>query len=144
MNLIVLKGDGSWYTRPDSTLCRVQEDFYLPEGFCEVEVHSCRYIKLLRAGKAILPKFAERYFAPLCTGYLFYGIDSEGKRNPYIDRTTILKEAEKTCSPDESSISAICSVSSIMTFRRGDYVILEDSASTVLRPGDSMGSMEIK
>ncbi|MBQ0087044.1 MAG: hypothetical protein KBS72_05120 [Bacteroidales bacterium] len=144
MNLIVLRSDGSWYTRPDSTLCRVSEDFYLPEGFTGIEIHKCRFVKLLKAGKSILPRFAGRYFAPLCEGYLYYGISDGGNSVPYIDRTTILLEDIPVCQPDAEEISRICGVSSIMTFRRGDLVILEDPESTILKQGDTFGQIDIR
>lgn len=144
MNLIVLRSDGSWYTRPDSTLCRVREDFYLPEGFTGIEIHKCRYVKLLKAGKAIRPQFAARYFDPLCEGYLYYGIRDDGTPVPYIDRTTILTEDIPAGQPDAAEISRICGVSSIMTFRRGDLVILEDPESKTLNQGESFGYVDIK
>lgn len=144
MNLIVLRSDGSWYTRPDSTLCRVREDFYLPEGITGVEIHKCRYVKLLKAGKAILTQFAGRYFAPLCEGYLYYGISDDGNPVPYIDKTTILTEDVPAGQPDAAEISRICGISSIMTFRRGDLVILEDPESTILKQGESFGQIDIR
>ena len=144
MNLIVLRSDGSWYTRPDSTLCRVREDFYLPEGFTGIEIHKCRYLKLLKAGKAIQPRFAGRYLAPLCEGYLYYGISDEGTPVPYIDRTTILMEDIPAGEPDSAAVSRICGISSVMTFRRGDLVILEDPESTILRPGETFCHIDIR
>lgn len=144
MNLIVLRSDGSWYTRPDSTLCRVKEDFYLPEGFSGIEIHKCRYLKLLKAGKAIQPRFAGRYLAPLCEGYLYYGIRNVGNPVPYIDRTTILMEETPTGQPDSATISRICGISSVMTFRRGDLVIIEDPESVLLKSGETFGYVDIR
>ncbi len=144
MNLIVLKPDFTWYTRPDSTLCRVREDFFLPEEFVSAEVCRCRYIRVTRAGKAIRPKFAERYFEPLCEGWLYYGLDRNGKESPYIDRSTVLEEDTSTSFPDEETIAAICKASSVMTFRRGDLVIVEESGPSILNQGDSFNSITIK
>lgn len=144
MNLIVLKADGSWYTRPDSTLCRVREDFFLPEEFESAEIRKCLYLRVARAGKAILPKFAGRYFEPFCEGYLFYGIDGEGWRCPYIDRSTVLEEDRRASLPDEETIGRICGVSSVMTLRRGDLAIIESQDCSILRQGDTFETIEIK
>ena len=71
MNIIVIKTDGSFYTRPDSTLMRRPEDFYLPEDISEATARTCTYITLTKAGKAVSPAFAHRYFDTLGRGILF-------------------------------------------------------------------------
>ncbi len=144
MNLIVLKPDNTWYTRPDSTLCRVREDFFLPEGFVSVAICNCKYIRLLKAGKSIQPRFAERYLEPLCEGWLYYGLDCDGKANPYIDRSTVLEEEKPTSFPDEGMVSRICAVSAVMTLRRGDLVIVENGDCSVIKQGDTINSINIK
>lgn len=71
MNIIVIKADGSFYTRPDTTLEREPKDFYLPDDITAATARTCRYIKIIKAGKAVPKAFAHRYFDSVGRGILF-------------------------------------------------------------------------
>lgn len=71
MNIIVIKADGSFYTRPDTTLEREPKDFYIPDDIISATARTCTWIKVTKAGKAVPKAFAHRYFDALGRGILF-------------------------------------------------------------------------
>lgn len=79
MNIIVapyLKD--SFYCRPDSTLIRALEEYYLPDYVDSVSVSPVMYVKTLRAGKAVANRFAERYIDSYGFGILIHPTLKEG------------------------------------------------------------------
>ena len=59
MNIIVSPyGKESFYCRPDSTLIRALDEYYIPDQVEKVSAVPVMYIKTLRAGKAIANRFA--------------------------------------------------------------------------------------
>lgn len=71
MNIIVIKADGSYYTRPDTTLEREPKDFYIPDDILTATARTCTWIKVTKAGKAVPKAFAHRYFDAEGKGILF-------------------------------------------------------------------------
>lgn len=61
MNLAVLRPSGNYCFRPDTTLNREARDYYLPDGIEAVTLTPCIYARVVKAGKCISPRFAERY-----------------------------------------------------------------------------------
>lgn len=147
MNIIVVKADGSYYTRPDSTLEREMKDFYLPGDCCAVEAHRCIFVKIKKAGKAVAERFAERYFDSCSRGLLFYGI-MEGKDNltPYIDYSTILKgECQEPLTEQQHSLfaTALSKVTRHTSVRIGDFICIEDAESTLLERGATIDKIAV-
>ncbi|MBO4571019.1 MAG: hypothetical protein J5699_03730 [Bacteroidales bacterium] len=138
MNIIVIRADGSLSTRPDSTLMRRPEDFYLPDGFDTVTARPCSYIKMAKAGKAVRKEFAHRYFTGIGRGVLL----TCGKDATYIDWSTYIFDgetpAEELAAPLFNRIcEEIVYVTRLISVRQGDIIAIEVDDPTVLRRGDA-------
>ncbi|MBO5803786.1 MAG: hypothetical protein J6R25_01730 [Bacteroidales bacterium] len=73
MNIIVSPyGKESFYCRPDSTLIRALDEYYIPDQVEKVSAVPVMYIKTLRAGKAIANRFAQRYIDSYGFGLLLH------------------------------------------------------------------------
>ncbi len=73
MNIIVSPyGKESFYCRPDSTLIRALDEYYIPDQVEKISVVPVMYIKTLRAGKAIANRFAQRYIDSYGFGLLIH------------------------------------------------------------------------
>ena len=73
MNIIVSPySKQSFYCRPDSTLIRALEEYYIPDQVQKISATPVMYVKTLRAGKAIAHRFAERYIDSYGFGLLLH------------------------------------------------------------------------
>jgi hypothetical protein len=73
MNIIVSPyGKKGFYCRPDSTLIRALEEYYIPDQVEKVSATPVMYVKTLRAGKAVANRFAERYIDSYGFGLLLH------------------------------------------------------------------------
>ncbi|MCF0173033.1 MAG: hypothetical protein HUJ91_04800 [Bacteroidales bacterium] len=78
MNIAVVDASlFSYHFRPDITLNKNLEDFYLPEGVEQLEVMPCIYSRLGKSGKAVSGKFADRYFDNIDFGCLLTDATSD-------------------------------------------------------------------
>lgn len=151
MNLVVVRPDGSFYARPDTTLVRGARDFYLPDDLFWVEVRPCRWIRILKSAKAVQERFAERYYDAVGSGLLLYG---DGDVSLLDSSTYIFDDAVPTGSdhpsggteagkssalPDGSSpfSAALANVTHHLLLHQGDLLILESPESLTLRRGDT-------
>ena len=137
MNLVVVRPDGSFYARPDTTLVRGARDFYLPDDLSFVEARPCRWIRILKSAKAVQERFAERYYDAVGTGLLLYG---DGKVSLLDASTYIFDDAAKSSAlPDGSSpfSAALANVTRHLLLHQGDLLILESPESLTLRRGDT-------
>jgi len=146
MNIIVVRPDGSWYSRPDTTLEREAKDFYLPDSFSEVSVCDSFFVRIVKAGKAIGAKFVERYVNTFAEAKLLYG---EPGGSPYIDASTVVVSGEKPISelePElfERVVSSLCEITRITSIRIGDLVFFETSEPYRMEKGASTGIISIR
>lgn len=135
MNILVVREDGSYTLRPDTTLERESRDFYLPDDCVGAVAGRCTYIRLKKAGKAVGTRFADRYFEGCSDGLLLYGViaapgpDGVPLVTPYIDCSTFLNPEMRQ--PDESEHRRLAEALSIVTrhtsVRIGDILCLESS-----------------
>lgn len=139
MNIIVVRPDGSFYTRPDTTLERDPKDFYLPDDLSAVTARTCTYIKITKAGKAVPERFATRYFDAVGKGVLLYCDDAV----PYVDYSSYFFQEctpASNCLPGE--ISRICSEISRITrhisVRYADIIAFESGELREYRRGDTV------
>lgn len=147
MNIYVVRPDGSWYSRPDITLVRDADRFCLP-GDC-TEALACRgcCIHIAKAGKAIAPRFARRYFDSWASAILFYG-RTGGGLTPYLDRATwVDREFRPVTELDEDLCARIVHIleqlSLHLSLRIGDFLIFEQGEPTPLQRGDHFDTIEI-
>ena len=73
MNIIVVPfcSDG-YYCRPDITLEKESKDYYMPDAVTDLSAAPVVFIKIIKAGKAVGEKFAERYYDSFGAGVLLY------------------------------------------------------------------------
>lgn len=74
MNIIVsVFGTGTHCVRPDTTLERESEIFYIPGNITELSYVPVMFVRACKAGKHVGEKFAERYYDCGGFGILLYG-----------------------------------------------------------------------
>jgi len=145
MNIIVVRADGTFYTRPDTTLERDPKDFYLPDDLSRVTARNCTYIKIIKAGKAVPERFAARYFDAVGRGVLLY-CSSEAPavpELPYIDYSSYFFEPctpVNNCLPGE--VSHLCKeierITRHISVRFADIIAFEEGDSREFRRGDTV------
>lgn len=146
MNVIVVRSDGSWYVRPDTSIERESDEFYLPDGFSSVEAFRCIWIRIIKAGKAVNPKFAGRYFDHFGKGLVMYCRRDDGTVCPFVDGSTVIRqdtwpmeqlaaEVSETGQYLDGISAAICDISRLTSIRIGDLFLFEASDSATLSRG---------
>jgi len=139
MNIIVVRADGSFYTRPDTTLERDSKDFYLPDDLSKVTSRTCTYVKIIKAGKAVPERFASRYFDSVGRGVLLYC----DKEISHIDYSSYFFEEctpVANCLPGE--VSHICKeierITKHISVRFADIIAFEHEDPHEYGRGDSV------
>ena len=148
MNIHVVRPDGSWYSRPDITLVRDADRFCLPDDCLSALAVRGRCIRIGKAGKAIEPRFAGRYFDGWTDAILFYGCTADGSATPYLDRATqVDRTFRDTDTLDDAdrqrTENALERISRHLSLRIGDFLILECDAPAQLRRGDFIDNIAI-
>lgn len=148
MNITVVRQDGSFTTRPDTTLERESLDFYLPDGFTAARVRPCTFIRITKAGKALSPKFAGRYFDSFGRGWLLECLTPGGEAVDLVDGSTFLPQELHPASelPEETIDSikdALSRISRLISVRIGDIVAFENTESEEAARGGSAGPISI-
>ena len=108
MNIAVQTFSGKVIVRPDTTRVKDGEDVYMPEYVSRLEWSPVLYTKIIKSGRSVGEKFADRYFDSFNIGALLYPSDLiDGSEEGYacascLDHTSILnlqffdiKSAEK-------------------------------------------------
>ncbi len=63
MNIIVVPYNRiHFYFRPDSSINRAWDDFYTPDFVTQIAAVPFAYVKICKAGKAVMKRFAGRYY----------------------------------------------------------------------------------
>ena len=148
MNILVVKPDGSWYCRPDVTLVRDADRFCLPDDCTEAIAFRGLCIRIDKAGKAVVPRFASRYFDSCTDAVLFYGITSDGTATPDLDRATVVsRDFRPVDSLDAATLEriaeTICRISLHLSIRIGDLIIFERPEPTELGRGGYLDTIAI-
>ena len=148
MNIHVVKPDGSWYCRPDVTLVRDADRFCLPDDCTEAIAFRGLCIRIDKAGKAVVPRFARRYFDSWIDAVLFYGITEEGTATPNLDRATVVsRDFRPVETLDAATLEritgTICRISLHLSLRIGDFIIFEQPEPTELGRGCHIDTIAI-
>jgi hypothetical protein len=148
MNIHVVRTDGSWYARPDITLVRDADRFFLPDDCTGALACRCRCIRIDKAGKAIVPRFARRYFSNWAPSICFYGVLADGAVTPYLDRATWVDrdfQPVDTLQGDELQrmIEGLEHVSRHVSLRIGDFLMFELSLPIPLKRGDIIDTISV-
>lgn len=162
MNIIVFKRDGTWCHRPDSTLNHKYLDYYRPDYVASMDVVPVVYTRLVKAGKCIAPRFAQRYFNESAFGCLIndttgvseamassmdfssvmgmdfapFGALAESPLSLEIDGKACFKATGAVTAED--FCHAISAISNRSTIRLGDIVAIEVGAGAELNPGNTL------
>lgn len=148
MNITVVRQDGTFTTRPDTTLERESLDFYLPDGFTAARVRGCTFIRIIKAGKAVSTKFAERYFDSFGRGWLLECLTPEGESVDLVDGSSFLPQEMQPSSllPQEQTETvktAISRISRWVSVRIGDIIAFEDAVAAEAGRGGNAGPISI-
>ena len=148
MNIIVVRADGSWYTRPDITLVRDADRFCLPDDCKEAVVLHAMCIRIEKAGKAIEKRFADRYFNCCAKAFLLYGALDDGSLTPYLDRATIVEREFRPFdtlaeSARNGMTDKIVEISRRISYRIGDFIIFEQEPPVRLKRGAHFENIDI-
>ncbi len=164
MNIIAVPYNSKgFYLRPDTTLNRNWGDFYVPDFVTSLSAIPFAYVKICKAGKAILQKFAERYYGTVEYGIAVRAV-SINEKEPVtfsvansFDYSTYLSEDRETSSdlpefskngipvcrlaqpPKEDIEQAIEKITSIISIRYGDILLFELHEGVPVIPGDKIG-----
>ena len=147
MTIAVVRPDGTWHVRPETSHKRDLDEFYLPDGFEAAEVCNCLYLRLIKTGKAIGEKFVGRYCDSVGRGLSIYCQPGDVS---VVDCSTILytdnlRPASELPEEDRRRIAeGICSVSRLMTLKKGDLMLFENGESATLRQGETFGKLTVK
>lgn len=148
MNIHVVRPDGSWYARPDITLVRDADRFCLPDDCSGALAFRSRCIRIEKAGKAIAPRFASRYFNSWAPAVLFYGLTAGGTPTPYLDRATWVSRDFQPVGEREEAfrqqvVRTLEQLSLHLSLRIGDFLIFEQGDPVVLQRGDHLDNIDI-
>ena len=148
MNIHVVRPGGDWYSRPDVTLVRDADLFCLPDDCTGAQAFRACCIRIEKAGKAIAPPFARRYFNSTADSILFYGTMPDGTLTPYLDRSTwVSRDFRPADTLDETLqariIQTLCRISLHLSLRIGDFLLFEQTPPTPLRRGDYIDTIAI-
>lgn len=148
MNIHVVRPDGSWYARPDVTLVRDADRFCLPDDCTGALACQGRCIRIEKAGKAIAPRFARRYFDSWAPALLFYGVTAEGPVTPFLDRATWVDRtfypvSQLEAEENERIVRTLERLSLHLSLRIGDFLIFELARPAPLGRGDHIDNIEI-
>jgi len=148
MNLHVVRPDGSWYARPDITLVRDADRFCLPDDCTGARAARCRCIRIGKAGKAIAPRFADRYLDGWAKGICFYGVLADVSVTPFLDRATWVDRDFQPLSgipADEHAriVAVLEALSRHLSLRIGDLLLFELSDPAPLERGETIDNITI-
>ena len=139
MNIVVVRPDGSFYTRPDTTLVRGARDYYLPDDLSSVTACRCRWISLKKSAKAVSARFSSRYYDAVGEGVLLYG---EGGIS-YLDASTcIFPETRPAAALSEAEHARLAGTLEKVTrhqlLRLADLVVFEEPGGASLSRGETV------
>lgn len=142
MNILVIRADGTYYARPDTTLERESKDFYLPDDCTGVCARRFSFVRIVKAGKAVGERFAGRYFSECGEGVMLYGKPS---LTPYIDCSTFISQEMHPL--DDSMAQRFAESLSMVTrhtsVRIGDLLCIEEAECRECAGGDCVYGISI-
>ena len=148
MDIVVVRTDGSWYTRPDITLVRDADRFCLPDDCTGAVAFHARCLRIEKAGKAIGKAFAGRYFDSWTGAVLLYGRTEDGRLTPYLDRATVVERtfrpvAELDPAERERMTAHVVRISRHISYRIGDFIVFEQDPPVALERGGRFDNIDI-
>ena len=128
MDIVVVRTDGSWYTRPDITLVRDADRFCLPADCTGARAYKACCIRIEKAGKALEERFCDRYFHSFADAFLLYGVLADGRTTPYLDRATVVAREFRPLEEIDPATRAamtrsIVRISQHLSYRIGDFTL---------------------
>jgi len=135
MNIIVKAFGGGIFVRPDTTLEKDNDNFYVPDFVNRIDLSPVIFARISKPGKYISEKFVGRYYESFNHGLLLYprGLcveDEEFAGSLCLDHTSYLPlpllPAEALTKEERYTIEkAIVLVSTRCLLRTGDLVAVE-------------------
>ena len=164
MNIIFAKGGPcGFFFRPDTTLNREGETYYVPDGIRAAWYMLFSYVRIDKAGKHVASRFAERYYSAGGSGAAIFGIPERPgdgaaclsamecigsgiipKLEPEewmlansLDNSTVIAAAHEVEHSAQMN-EAVESVSSVMSLRTGDMVCVACSGPIPVSCGETI------
>jgi len=140
MNIHIMAPDGKARVRPDTTLNRFKEDYYVPDGIERIDFTPVVFAHISRAGKALSPRFVKRYYSALGFGIITFPDGEE-----FYDFTSLLSMVEipftELSNPDNRLTvscngATVCDISGLDFRALVEKAIVNCSSHTSLRIGD--------
>lgn len=148
MDIVVVRTDGSWYTRPDITLVRDADRICLPGDCTGALAFKACCIRIEKAGKALEDRFCDRYFHSYAEAFLLYGVLADGRTTPYLDRATVVARefhplADLAPETRAAMTRAIVGISQHISYRIGDFIVFESEPAVSLERGGHFENIDI-
>lgn len=128
MNIHILAPDGKARVRPDTTLNRFKEDYYVPDSISEIEFTPVMFFHVSKAGKAVSPRFARRYYSAAGFGMMVFPDGEE-----FYDGTSLLSMVEikeSELENDENHLIVYCGDKKICDICIGNWTSIAEKAIT--------------
>lgn len=149
MNILVKTAGGRVVVRPDITWEKNSDDVYLPDFVEAVSWSPVLYLRVLRPGRSIAPRFAERYYDAAGGGVLLFADNlMDGSEEGYccascLDHTSLMPLDMREVSVLDGESEYVLKADGDEIFRRdgftkamADELIAEVSTHCYLRTGD--------
>lgn len=132
-----------FYIRPDTTLNRDSNDYFCPDYVKEITITHFTYIKIERAGKSILSKFAKRYYKSKGYGLFLnatkLSINDDGNLlecsvSRSLDNTTYYSQSQDyNAETDEQDFDkTLENITRYISIRTGDMIAIENEAKKII------------
>lgn len=163
MNIIAVPYNRAhFYFRPDSSINRAWADFYMPDFVTQISAVPFAYVKICKAGKAVMKRFAGRYYdspgygiavradslidpapASFCIANAldystYFSYDSKRPVNELFTKNDVAIPIMPFPSKEEIE-QGIEHVTSIASIRQGDILLFELHEGVKLVCGDRIG-----
>lgn len=72
MNILTLSYNGKCIVRPDTSVNKENDDFFVPDDVIAIGATPVVFARICKAGKAVSDQFAQRYFDSIAFGIFLY------------------------------------------------------------------------
>ena len=148
MNILTLSYNNSelFYLKPDTSLNRDYNNYFCPERIGTLLVTPFIYVRIERAGKSIMEKFAERYYNSFGEGLFIKAVKySTGETVApeicnLLDNSTFMSTTSTIIDKQRHTLfnSAIVKISNFVSLRRGDIIAIETGIGTKYERGENV------
>jgi hypothetical protein len=154
LNIIIqsYNNGNKFYLKPDTSLNRDCNNYFCPETIGSLSVSPFIYIRIERAGKSILEKFAERYYKSGGYGISLKAVsyttgeNTQREMSNLLDNSTFLSPIVTGINNLERSLfnNALAVISNYISVRTGDIIAIETGEAKIYERGENIEIKEGK